>query len=202
MGKEQTMTAPATSSQGPIKPWHTHLQIFRDSMRDSIRSYMTAAESYVAALDADPAAREAFREAYPDFSSTFWSRMEAIGRHQLDQRLLYGAHPAERNLRRLAYSEQKQALDHGVEVLVDGSEMLIQVDRLTPFQTKMVFGPNGIRDLAAQKAWLESENLEHRRPPAADTGYDIRKGELVIHSPMRLGRTELLQILTRMETRS
>jgi hypothetical protein len=192
------MTVPA----GPIKPWHTHLQIFRDSMRDSIRSYMTAAESYAAAIDTDPAAKQAFREEFPDFSPTFWARIEAVGRHQLDQRLLYGAHPAERHLRRLAYSEQKHALDHGVEVLVDGSEMLIHVDRLTPFQSKMVFGPTGIRDLAAQKAWLESEKLEHRRPPAADTGYDIRKGELVIHSPMRLGRTELLQILTRMETRS
>jgi hypothetical protein len=173
---------------------------FAASMDVAAREYLTAATAYTAALDLYPdQAGAAFCERFPDFARTFWARLESVGRRQLDPRLIYGHYAAERYVRYLPYSQQKSCLDHGVEVLAaDGSHLLVQVDRLTPQQCKMVFDGATLRDLPAQRAWLESSRMSttppRRRPP-----YEVSRRGLIVHDAITLTRADLLQILARME---
>lgn len=95
-------------------------------------------------------------------SENVLAQFERIGRGQLLPKLLVAEYPAARKLQTLALSEQRDALEHGVELLVlrDGGQtetLRVQADAMTPKQVKQVFARGSIRSLGAQRAWLEEQ---------------------------------------------
>jgi hypothetical protein len=180
-----------------------YIEQFREQLTSAARNYIAAATAFTAALDQFPDAKAKFREACPDLPNTFWKRLEEVGRKQLDSRLLYCSYAAERYLRRLPYSEQKRVLDTGVEVYVHSNDhLLVQVDRLTPQQCKMVFGADGLRDLAGQKAYLESEITFNPGVKNHQPDYEVKRDTMIVNNaPFRLSRRDIIDILNKMEGR-
>lgn len=159
-----------------------------------------AAEQYAQALDDHgDAIKNELLQIAPAVPALFWNRLEQIGRQQLDRRLLHGETPAARKLRRLPYSEQRAALDTGVELLTaDGDTLLVQVDCMTPRQAKQVFAADHIRSLPEQRAWLEDAIAQTEPPQPYSEPFAVRRGKLEVHRAVTLTRSELARILAEM----
>ncbi len=112
-----------------------------DTIGQAMADIGKAASMYAQGLDDHgPALTERLVEIAPSVPRLFWRRLEQIGREQLDTRPLHGDTPSAARLRKLPYSQQKAALDTGVELLVgEGDTLLVQVDAMTPFQARQAF---------------------------------------------------------------
>lgn len=160
-----------------------------------------AADLYVQALDqyGVDEVTGALYETAPNVERPFWVRLELIGRGQLDRRLLYGKSQVEGKLRKLPLSQQRQALDDGVEVLVgEGDHLIVQVHDLTSEQVRQVFDRDHVRSLAAQRAWLESQKSHDPSPPPYREPYVVRRGKVEILRPVTLTRKEVARLLEEM----
>lgn len=130
---------------------------FKQALQEVLGGLLRAGEIYVQAIDTDKDAKAEFQKAFPQVCSETWARIERIGRKQLDPRLALDASITGSRLRALPYSEQQRALDEGVEVLlVDGETLKVKAENLTDTYVNQVVGRDGIRDLGAQRAYIES----------------------------------------------
>lgn len=180
----------------------THLQArldeFRERLSMSVDRFKAAGDSYVKAIDElGDAAREAFRANFPQVTPSLWRRLEAVGRNEMDSRLLVMSSAGANALRRCPFSVQKVALANGVEVLTANGDVLkVSIDNLTIEQVRQVFAGDHTRDAAAQRAWLETSARKAPKPPA--TAYRISAGKVTINQPCTMTRVELLRILAEM----
>lgn len=178
------------------------LDTIRNGLNTAAEGYMASAKAYVFVLDHYSERCGEIREAMPKLGLHFWNRLESVGRQQLDSRLLFGFHPGERYLRKLPYSQQRDALNHGVEVYTLAADdtddhLRIRVENLTPHQCKQVFGPSGIRDLPAQRAWIETQRNQAPSRQAPSDMPRVRGGKLVI-GKIELTKQQVLRYLAEM----
>lgn len=85
-------------------------------------------------------------------------------------------------LRRLPIALQDKYVSEPVAVLIaNGESLLVDVNNLTPDQASQVFAHDGVRSLAAQRAWLEDKAMK-AKPIAkkADVPYRVTGGKLVV----------------------
>jgi len=176
---------------------------FRELFHLGISAVKEAARIYVKAIDKDAAAKQAFREQVPEVPYTAWTSFEKIGRGQMHDKLLLIGGRVQTMLKTLPYSEQVDALDNGIDVLLhDGTTMRIMPESLTQSQVSQVFENGNIRTIEGQRAWMESRrdyDLPYARVPK-NSGYTVEGVVLVINAPMSFSITELKDILKRMET--
>lgn len=126
-------------------------------------------------------------------------RLEQIGAGAWDHRLFLSTR---RGLERMSITEQKQALDNGTEVLLaDGDVMLVKYDNMTQEQARQVFAATHIRDIAEQRAWMESErNSRHMAIPLeASPVYQIRGKKLYVNRRISFTADELRRLLKQLE---
>lgn len=139
------------------------------------------------------------------------SRFEQLGRKQLMPYLLCSNFPAVNRIVKLPYSEQKRLERSPIELLVYGNNgadtLTVDAKNLTKSQVKQVFGPNGVRSLAAQRAYLEEDKEKKRMESQLSiVGSQMQKyqlgknGLVVFNGPCELSRKELLRILEDMES--
>jgi hypothetical protein len=150
-------------------------------------------------LDAHPTARHEL-VARRVLSSDMIRRIEMCGRDQIVEELIYATSIAERQLMKLPLSEQKLALDQGVEVLEydEKNTRKIPVAALTPAQTKQVFASGTIRSLAEQRSIIQERKRRECRPVNVVAAYHIHRGTVVITQPLKMGIEEAAQMLNAM----
>lgn len=177
------------------------VRAFADAFNRAEDSFRAAGRLYAETIAAfGQAARERFAAACPKIAPTTWRRLEALGNGSLDARLLTASSKGAAALRRLPAPIQTSALDEGVEVLIGNGETLrIQVDNLTPEQTRQVFAGDHIRDVSAQRAWLESNAPQIARPQMVEApAWNVKGGKIVVNRPCQLTRLDLARMLAEM----
>lgn len=175
---------------------------FRELFHIGISSLKEAARVYVSALDHDTAAKEIFQAANPEVPLTAWASLEKIGRGQMHEKLFLMCGRIQAALRSLSLSEQTEAIEKGVPVLLhDGSSMMMKPEAMTQSQQTQVFFNGAIRDLESQRAWMESQkNYRLPRNPLASGGYKVEGSLLVVSVPMTFSLEHLREIIGTMES--
>ena len=117
--------------------------------------------------------------------------------------LMFAESPGARALRNCDISVQKKHVSEGIPLLLaNGDSLLVQVGNLTPDQTNQVFDGKQIRDLAGQRAWIESQKTAaaiKMAPVKSDLPYRITGGKLVVTNPYTFTRKELARVLVELE---
>ena len=186
-------------------PLHDAAQAFAAAFSSAEESFTRAGRILADAVRAyGPEARAAFAAACPAITPGTWRRLEALGNGTLDPRLVAGVSAAGAILRRLPVAVQREALDRGVPLLLAGGDsLLVAVDNLSPAQARQVFAGDHVRDLAAQRAWLEANPAQ---APAVASGaggvvapaWGVKGGKVVVSRPCTLTRLDLARMLAEM----
>lgn len=177
------------------------IQEFKDAWTTSMNNLAKACKIYVDAIDNNPEAKKEFRKSFPSLSIQAWSRIEAVGRNQMHYLLLSDTSLAAGKLRKLPYSEQKKAIEDSIEVLAqDGTCLKVKSENLTFQMIKQVIARDHIRDIPAQKAYIESQKtikeIKSKKPREL---WSIKRNMLEVYAPSSFSRKQLLKILQEME---
>ena len=76
-------------------------------------------------------------------------------------------------------------------------ELLVSVFNLTPDQAQQMFGPEGIRNEGAQRAWLEDRSTKSL--VVVDDPYRVTGRRLVVMQPCQFNARQLANILAEMQ---
>lgn len=150
---------------------------------------------YVKEIESNPGIKQELIEL--GLPSGFLATAERIGRGQLHYKLMYKTGFQFARLRFLPFSEQERALDGGpIEVLLPGGDKLkVSIDNMTREQAAQVFSPSGIRDIAAQRAFLESRKIHKTTTiELPKNKYHVSRGTLVVGDVV-FTKAELVKIL-------
>lgn len=161
---ETLATMDRVSSDGMVQ-WPDYVMAFRDALNGARDGLTKAAEIYVQAIDEDPERTKEFRAALPYIPERTWGQFEAIGRHQVDPRLLLGdGGPHRERIKHLPYTVQKRILEgEQVELLVGENDSLrVDVRHVTPDQAAQLLANDHVRNAAEQKAWLMDQEKRAR----------------------------------------
>jgi len=129
--------------------------------------------------------------------------LEKVGRGQILPSLLIATYPAASALPRLPYSEQKKAVEDGVELLLDnGDTLLVRAENLQPEQVNQCINGGSIRTIAAQKAWMEERNSKNalRNAKPVNSPYNVKGGKVYINGACELTRKDLMRMLNEIES--
>lgn len=131
--------------------------------------------------------------------------LERVGRKQWHPELMLETR-LNRALRRLSYSDQSEVLKKGFDMMVrtqSGFDTIkVSVENADGHLNQLIDGDR-LRDLAAQRSWLEQEQARERQkaihqevktPPSP---YEVRKGKLIVGS-VSFDEDLLLSILQQM----
>lgn len=143
-------------------------------------------------------------EKFPSFTPEMVMRFYAIGKKQIHPELLISDAPGIRRLIKLPYGLQEKYLRTPIPVLVktqrDWEMLQIDVRNLTADQAKQAIDGDCVRSQAAQRAWIESNNVKRFNPSAdIDLPWKIVGKRLVIKKDVTLTARELARILSDME---
>jgi hypothetical protein len=176
---------------------------FKEAWSQGMTSLVAACVVFVETIDAIPDGRKLFVEALPEIPHGMWNRFESVGRGHLHPKLFFETGASYGKLIQYPISEQKKAIERGVDVLsADGTTLIIQIKNLTPEQTKQVFDYNHVRSIPEQKAWIESCKSEElsaarraKRPKPITHRYDAKSKELVVLQPCTFSLREIVKML-------
>ena len=189
----------------------------QDELQKAECSIKLASEIFVDCIDTDVKKSKKLKEMLGLSESTYIS-MEKIGRGQVDERLIFAGNNARRKLLSMPLSNQKQALDEGIEVLVDNNDVLrVQVDNLNSNQLKQVFKGDHIRSIAEQKNYLcdRKKQLEYaaviekkrveppkrvieRKREPVKPDYEIKGGKLIVNREQVFTRKQIFDIMAKL----
>jgi hypothetical protein len=136
--------------------------------------------------------------------AAFLREIERIGRRQVHVSLYGQSGAGFRALKRMPYDTQCRYLEAPVDVVVvgkDGPDVLkVHVAALTPLQARQVFDTEEgvVRDMAAQRAWLASEQAQRALPEEGRKPYVVRSGKIVIQRPCEISLEEMGVIIAQM----
>lgn len=177
---------------------------FRTLFSEGMSKIADACRVYAEEIDRDSSSKEVFRREFPQIPNSFWARFEAIGRNRLIPEFLYINYDSTVKLiSEFSVEEQKKIQKNGIDVLtVDGTTLKVKLENLTPAQTKQVFTHTGVRDVPAQRAYIESlkqgEQIEQERSFLKNDPYIVRRDYVEILKPGRISREEILTIAREM----
>lgn len=175
---------------------------FSAAMADSANAIATAGRIYYEAIKDHPSARQAFAQAMPGIPSALWANLARVGSGALNAKLLTDCTPGARALCYCDPETQSRYIAEPVAVAVGGGDkMLIATDKLTSEQVRQVFHNGAVRDLAEQRAWIETQKTRAAiQKPTVDPVNDIYVEKGVLHiGTVKLTRKELLKYLQQME---
>lgn len=132
----------------------------------------------------------------------------------LDLRLALQNGRAYSRLAQYPLAVQKEALDKGVQMLVNvdkGSHLMVEVGNMSCNQVEQCLGREGVRDLGAQRAWIENNRRRRelaaiirssasapQKQAKAKSPYSITKGVLRINVPnLEFTSIQLMELATK-----
>jgi len=97
--------------------------------------------------------------------------------------------------------EQERFLSKPVPVATaKGDELKCEVDNLTPALCRQVFDGARVRDVAEQRAWMESQaNLKSSAPVQVNEPYRVTGHTLVVLEPCKFSLKQLLALAAQMQ---
>ena len=178
-----------------------------DAIQSGIDAWATAGKILVALLDEDNMTLdEIATQSGSDFvTPEVLAQFERIGRGQVLPSLLAAQYPAAAFIERLPLSLQSRAMDDGVELMVISNgradTLRVAARHLTKKQCRQVFERNGIRNLAAQRAWIEEQNMNTERTSIVrnTSAWSVRGHEVVVTSPCVMTKADLLAMLQQLK---
>lgn len=175
---------------------------FLERMRNLSQNVLQLASDYVFTLDARPEFKKELVEL--GFPRQQLQRLEMLGRGQISPKLVFESGRWVSHVMRLPLSDQEAFIEGGVEVLSpDGADhRVIKLEDLSQDQLAQVFGPEGVRTLAAQRTYLEERERESemKRPvEVPELVWKIRRGRVIITKPCELTARQLSLILAEMQ---
>lgn len=140
------------------------------------------------------------------FSQDILTKLVAVGRGHIHPDLLLHTSPAAQMLLGCDVSEQRRYIEQPLELMVlhDDQPQTLQVklDALTPDQARQVIDRDHVRDLAEQRAWLESQLAKQqakRQAAVEDEGNFVIKGHKVLFKQgASMTKDELIKIAARL----
>lgn len=187
----------------------TQIEAFTQLIREGIEKWKKAGELVVKLVDEGGFTHEQIAEK-SELSPSIVARFEQLGRQQLMPYLLMATYPAAKKVIKLPYSEQRRLQNGSIDLLLEESggfdTLKVMPKNLTPDQCKQVFATDHIRDIAEQRAWLESRKREIKESEARrlvlsqDEPYVIQgKNKVVFSRPCEMSRKDLLRVLGEMD---
>ena len=175
---------------------------FREAWNFGCAGFMEAGKILVAQLDKDRSAAMA-EIGRLGLTNQVVRRLERLGRGLLDERLLTACDGTAKCLETLPIATQKEALDNGIKVVVNGGQhLVIKPENMTRDQARQVFAYDHIRTEAEQRAWLETQKTIATRAKeltqATASPFEVVGSRLVINKPQTFTRLQLLEILASM----
>ena len=199
-----------TVTESQVTSIATLIKEFGEAFTFAIEGIVKASEIYVAALDDDPKNADAFKEAFAGkIPPTAWSQFEAIGRKWVHPQVVLGSAIDGKKrtaIKRLSYSMQERVFDHEkVDLVVSGGDVL-KVDILdaTQDQLEQICDGSNIRDLAGQRAWIESRKVKAVEVDSVadlmkqQPDYIVRHGKLIVSKPHAFSKAQLRTLLQEM----
>ncbi|NDE15362.1 hypothetical protein EBZ80_10570 [bacterium] len=147
-----------------------------------ILTAMTAVAKKVVEIGRDLAAMneanaEAFIEQFPASARRLLRNCLRVGRGEMVPELVLKTDHAASMLAKLPIDQQKRWTSELIPVLVerDGKDDVLPMDVLDMGLDvrRQVFGPDGVRDIAAQKAWKLQEERRRRQREEDDSHRDV-----------------------------
>lgn len=173
------------------------IEAFKQAWMGGMELILKACKIYADAIDTDETSKYDFHAALPKMSAACWSRIEKVGRGQMHYLLLCDSTVAGEKLEKLPFSEQKKAIDVGFEVLTEKGDVLkVKSENLTPEMCKQVIAKDHIRDIGAQRAYMESQKIivkmETEKPSDL---YSVKGKVLHVYAPTQFTRHQLVNLL-------
>lgn len=169
-----------------------------------IEAWIEAGQFIAKRVDENPDYIAELSDAMPDISPEHLARFEQIGRKQLHPKLLLSSSPGIRALCRLPYPLQERYLKEPVELFIQNGEkpttLRVDVRNLTKLQTDQAFSFDGVRTVAAQRAWLEDRVCRNAVPTIeSNLPYRTVGKKLVVVTPCTIDRRDLARLLAELE---
>lgn len=177
---------------------------FKELFSKGMNCIAEACRIYVEDIDRNPEIKQEYRRQLPQIPNVMWMRFESVGRNMMIPELIYAGYATTVKLiGQCSIEEQKKIQKNGIDVLtVDGTSLKVKIENLTPQQERQVFTRTGIRDLAAQKAYIESlktvEKIEQERTFLKNDPYIVRRDYVEILKAGKISREEILNIVREM----
>lgn len=175
---------------------------FVEYIQQGIEEWIKAGEIICEILDENPDAIDTICDQIPGISREIIFRFEQIGRKAILPNLLLSNCPGNKKLLQMSYSQQQQYFHEPLPVLIckDNDKydtLLISVEKLTPEQCRQVFDSKNIRDISAQRAYIESckRDAVIKGIPTEYMPYTIKKGIVMFRKDTKLNKKEIKHIL-------
>jgi len=192
------MTDITTTTTAAIKPtsnaeFEQQLVLAMQRVEESV---IELARSWTDWLNFDARAAHAAADRY-GLTRPTRTRLERIGRGHMDHRL-FDIHGRVRDrMLKLPVYEQTRLLDKGVELLLcdkPGEHLVMEVAALQTEQLAQVFGFDGVRSLAEQRAYIEERKLRNITCQERKD-YEIVGCRLKVNRPVELDLRDILHEL-------
>jgi len=175
----------------------------KSGLEDLVNSYKQVAQAYVYMIAQYPELKKAVIEECKFVPNTMWVRLEALGNGHLHPQLLFNSTAAGAKLARLSVSEQKQAIEGKVDVVTvkNGQTdiLKVSVDEMTLLQVKQVFSFGQLRSPSAQRAWIESEQMQGTKTVTHEPAYKIYRKSIRFREGFELPIREFKRIQDELE---
>ena len=177
---------------------------FGEALKAGIDGLVKAGEIYVEAIEEDPRNADKFRERFTDWvPSAAWSNFENMGRKLMHPRLVMGGMSDRKKtslIKRLPYSTQARVFERERFSLLTATGDTLQIDLMeaTAEQAEQLCDGSSIRNLSAQKAWMEARAAAASQEPAEVLPYTITDGKVTFRRGTVLSRAELKRLLAEM----
>ena len=181
---------------------------FRNLIMEGINAWVKAGDMLVDLIDNHGLTYEQIAEKCEGITSDILIRFEQIGRRQIYPQLLVNTSAGARKLAAMPYSQQVRYTKEPIPVLIKKGNshdtLMVKVEDLTADQIRQVFTKEGIRELGAQRAWIEDREKAAREAEVVECSewevpWSVRGKQVVFNKPCAMGRKELLSILSEME---
>lgn len=179
----------------------TDEQAFVEAAHNILSSGAKAGEIVRRKMADDPEWPEKLAEKVPWLSAYSIRQFGRIGT-SIHPKLFLSSSVGAQALKRMPYAIQEKYSVEPVPVLISkGEKLLIDIHNLTPDQTAQVFNGKEIRELPAQRAWIESLAVAKEvKPKRVDSPYRISSGKLIVMvAGTTFTRKELAKLLADME---
>jgi hypothetical protein len=168
------------------------IEKFRDAFARGIAGIVEAGEIYVKAIDADASAADTFRERFSDcLPASAWTGFEAVGRKWMHPKLMLGGMADRKTAARV------KLLPYSMQTRVFNKERfdLLLLD-CTPEQSEQLFDGPVIRDVSAQRAYLETTTRKAKAMPEAEPlPYVISGGRITFRKTTSMSKSEMKRII-------
>lgn len=136
---------------------------------------------------------------YVQIGADMWRTLDDVACRRVDVRVLVLPPRVQSAIRLLPVKEQAKVVENGVYFLAaDGATIRIPAAELTVAQARQAIGPDGIRSISAQSAYLKSLTPASAQPKPPPVQFEVLGNKLRIYCPVELSMTDIHRILAQM----